>query len=150
MFFYTLDQSFLFFQLLKIFHKAYCYKVFKAWSWFESALKKQLDPDPHWEKELDPNPDPQKMNADPQSCNFVNKGNEMQIRKNRASFDQLGSNDLKILSWNTLGVKEGRSQWILFTVEATNQYFYSGFVTLKGDTGTYQVGSIDQSASCLS
>ena len=29
-----------------------------------SVLKKQLDPDPHWEVQLDP--DPQKMNVDPQ------------------------------------------------------------------------------------
>ena len=28
-------------------------------------IKKQLDPDPHWEKQLKPDPDPLKMIADP-------------------------------------------------------------------------------------
>ena len=34
-----------------------------------SAFKKLLDPDPHWEEQLDP--DPQKMNADPQPWLWV-------------------------------------------------------------------------------
>ena len=59
MVFFTFEQSFVSFQLQKTLHKVIFY----------NALKKQLDPDPHWEQEL--NPDPQKLNADPQPwCGF--------------------------------------------------------------------------------
>ena len=35
-------------------------------SWIHKCLKKQLDPDPHLENQLEPNP--QKTIADPQPC----------------------------------------------------------------------------------
>ena len=52
------------FKLRKTLHEVILYRIVKAGS--ESALKKQLNPDPHEEKQLDP--DPHKINADPQPC----------------------------------------------------------------------------------
>ena len=53
--FFTSENSFVFFSTL---HKVICDKVFKAGSGY--ALRKQLEPVPHLEKQLDP----QKINAD--------------------------------------------------------------------------------------
>ena len=49
---------------MKTLHNFIFYKVFKAGS--GSAFKKQLYPDPFWEKLMDP--DRQKVNVDTQSC----------------------------------------------------------------------------------
>ena len=45
-------------------HQVICYNFCSAGS--GSAFKKLLDPNPHWEEQLDL--DPQKINADPQPC----------------------------------------------------------------------------------
>ena len=60
-FFLTFDQSFLSFST---FHEVICYKFCKAGS--GSRFKKLLDPDLRWDEQLDPDLDPQKMNANPQ------------------------------------------------------------------------------------
>ena len=41
-------------------------------SWILIRIKKRLDPDPHWDKLLDPYPP--KMNADPQPCQEITYG----------------------------------------------------------------------------
>ena len=51
--FLLLRIFFMFLQLKKILHKGYIFQIFKAGS--GSAFLKQLDPDPHSEKLLDPN-----------------------------------------------------------------------------------------------
>ena len=62
--FHSLEQSFWSTSTL---HEVICYKFCKAAS--KSAFFKLLDPDPHWEEQLDP--DPRKMNADPEACKVV-------------------------------------------------------------------------------
>ena len=59
MVFFTFEQSFKFiFQLQQALHKVIFYSAGSG-----CALRKQLDPDHHWKKQLDP--DPQKINGDP-------------------------------------------------------------------------------------
>ena len=67
-----LSILFYFFQLQETLYEVMFYKVFKTGFESWSVLRKQLPvyPDPHWEKQLDP--DPQKMNADPQPWWKVN------------------------------------------------------------------------------
>ena len=82
---------FIFFQLKKAFHKVIT-KFFKAGS--GSALKKQLDPDPQWEKLLDP--DQQNTNAIHSPAGqgklrtrnrlFVVAGNELDLLVTRQSW----------------------------------------------------------------
>ena len=70
----NLDQGFFYVRAISLFvsstknlHKLFFYKVFKARS--GSTFKKQLDPDPHWKKQLDPF----LQNADPQPLIFFGR-----------------------------------------------------------------------------
>ena len=46
------------------FNTSWCNLLHILLGWIRISIFKLLDPDPHWEEQLDP--DPQKMNADPQ------------------------------------------------------------------------------------
>ena len=62
---------------MKTLQKVIFDKFVKAGSRSESAFLKQLDPAPNSEKLLDP--DPQKINGDPQPCPFLQKPLKMDI-----------------------------------------------------------------------
>ena len=63
--FLTFEQSFMSFTTKGTLHKIMFYKYFLAGSGSGSVFKKQLDPEPHIQKL--PDPDPQKMSADPRA-----------------------------------------------------------------------------------